>query len=94
MNPYGVTLTCRRSHERIALPPATPPVLSPRPFRALCRQCQKVGFRALILKRAIEFNLAGSARNTMEGTVQFILQGRGSICQGCHGHCGTKRSPM
>jgi acylphosphatase len=36
---------------------------------------QKVGFRALILKRAIEFNLAGSARNTTEGTVQFILQG-------------------
>jgi acylphosphatase len=36
---------------------------------------QKVGFRAMILKRAIEFNLAGSARNTKEGTVQFTLQG-------------------
>ena len=36
---------------------------------------QKVGFRAMILKRAIEYNLAGSARNTKEGTVQFTLQG-------------------
>jgi acylphosphatase len=36
---------------------------------------QKVGFRAMILKQAIKYNLAGSARNTSEGTVQFILQG-------------------
>jgi len=36
---------------------------------------QKVGFRAMILKRAIEYNLAGSARNTNEGTIQFTLQG-------------------
>jgi acylphosphatase len=36
---------------------------------------QKVGFRAMILKQAIKYNLAGSARNTQEGTVQFILQG-------------------
>ena len=36
---------------------------------------QKVGFRAMILKQAIEYNLAGSARNTKEGTVQFTLQG-------------------
>ena len=36
---------------------------------------QKVGFRALILKQAIEFNLAGSARNNDDGTVQFTLQG-------------------
>jgi acylphosphatase len=36
---------------------------------------QKVGFRAMILKQAIEYNLAGSARNTNEGTVQFTLQG-------------------
>jgi acylphosphatase len=39
---------------------------------------QKVGFRAMILKRAIEYNLAGSARNTPEGTVQFTLQGDAS----------------
>jgi len=36
---------------------------------------QKVGFRAMILKQAIEYNLAGSARNTNEGTVQYTLQG-------------------
>jgi acylphosphatase len=36
---------------------------------------QKVGFRAMILKQAIKYNLAGSARNTSEGTVQFTLQG-------------------
>jgi acylphosphatase len=35
---------------------------------------QKVGFRAMILKQAIKYNLAGSARNT-DGTVQFTLQG-------------------
>ena len=36
---------------------------------------QKVGFRAMILEQAIEYNLAGSARNAKEGTVQFTLQG-------------------
>jgi acylphosphatase len=36
---------------------------------------QRVGFRAMILKQAIKYNLAGSARNTNEGTVQFTLQG-------------------
>ena len=36
---------------------------------------QKVGFRAMILKQAIEYNLAGLAQNTNEGTVQFTLQG-------------------
>jgi acylphosphatase len=36
---------------------------------------QKVGFRAMILKRAIQYNLSGSARNTKEGTIQFTLQG-------------------
>jgi acylphosphatase len=36
---------------------------------------QKVGFRAMILKQAIEYNLAGSAQNANEGTVQFTLQG-------------------
>ena len=36
---------------------------------------QKVGFRAMILKQAVKYNLAGSAQNTAEGTVQFTLQG-------------------
>ena len=36
---------------------------------------QKVGFRAMILKQAIEYNLAGSAKNNSDGTVQFRLQG-------------------
>ena len=36
---------------------------------------QKAGFRAMILKQAIKYNLAGSAGNTNEGTVQFTLQG-------------------
>jgi acylphosphatase len=36
---------------------------------------QKVGFRAMILKQAIKYNLAGSAQNTQEGTLQFTLQG-------------------
>jgi len=39
---------------------------------------QKVGFRAMILKQAIKYNLAGSARNTTEGAVQFTLQGNES----------------
>jgi len=38
---------------------------------------QKVGFRAMILKQAIEYNLAGSAKNNPDGTVQFSLQGDG-----------------
>jgi acylphosphatase len=36
---------------------------------------QKVGFRAMILKEAIKYNLAGSARNDPDGTVRFSLQG-------------------
>jgi acylphosphatase len=36
---------------------------------------QKVGFRAMILKRAVQYNLAGSTENTKEGTVHFTLQG-------------------
>jgi acylphosphatase len=36
---------------------------------------QKVGFRALILKQAIRFNLAGTAKNNTDGTVAFLLQG-------------------
>jgi acylphosphatase len=36
---------------------------------------QKVGFRAMILKQAIEFNLAGTAKNNVNGSVEFVLQG-------------------
>ena len=36
---------------------------------------QKVGFRAMILRQAIEYNLAGAAKNNPDGTVQFSLQG-------------------
>jgi acylphosphatase len=36
---------------------------------------QKVGFRAMIMKQAIEYNLAGSARNEADEIVHFILQG-------------------
>jgi len=36
---------------------------------------QKVGFRAMILRQAIEYNLAGAAKNNPDGRVQFSLQG-------------------
>ena len=36
---------------------------------------QKVGFRAMIQKQAIMFNLAGYARNNPDGTVSISLQG-------------------
>jgi len=36
---------------------------------------QQVGFRAMIMKQAIEYNLAGSARNQANETVHFALQG-------------------
>jgi acylphosphatase len=36
---------------------------------------QKVGFRAMILKATIRFNLAGTAKNNADMTVAFILQG-------------------
>ena len=36
---------------------------------------QHVGFRALIMKQAIEYNLAGSTENETNGTVHFTLQG-------------------
>jgi acylphosphatase len=34
-----------------------------------------VGFRAAVMKQAIEYNLAGSARNDANKIVHFILQG-------------------
>ena len=36
---------------------------------------QHVGFRAMIMKHAIECNFAGSAKNGADGTVHFTLQG-------------------
>ena len=36
---------------------------------------QKVGFRAMIQKQAIMYNLAGYARNVPDGTVSISLQG-------------------
>jgi acylphosphatase len=36
---------------------------------------QHVGFRAKIMKQAIEYNLAGSAQNEANETVRFTLQG-------------------
>jgi acylphosphatase len=36
---------------------------------------QGVGFRALIMKQAIEYNLAGSAENYPDKTVHFTFQG-------------------
>jgi acylphosphatase len=36
---------------------------------------QQVGFRAMIMKQAIAYNLAGSAENEANETVHFTLQG-------------------
>jgi acylphosphatase len=36
---------------------------------------QEVGFRAMIMKNAIEYNLAGSAKNERNEIVRFTLQG-------------------
>ena len=36
---------------------------------------QKVGFRAMIQKQAIMYDLAGAARNVSDGTVSISLQG-------------------
>ena len=36
---------------------------------------QRVGFRAMIMKQAIEYNLAGSAKNDSDQIVHFTLQG-------------------
>jgi acylphosphatase len=36
---------------------------------------QHVGFRAMVMKQAIKYNLAGSAKNERDDIVQFTLQG-------------------
>ena len=38
-------------------------------------QIQQVGFRAMVQKQAITYNLAGSARNNADKTVEVALQG-------------------
>ncbi len=38
---------------------------------------QQVGFRAAVMKQAIEYNLAGWARNDADDIVRFVLQGDG-----------------
>ena len=37
---------------------------------------QRVGFRAMVMKQAIEYNLAGTAKNDPNNVVEFTLQGR------------------
>ena len=50
-------------------------------------EIQKVGFRAMIQKEAIMYNLAGSARNNPDGTVKVSLQGdKGRIDQNSRRH--------
>src|SRR5262249_55649682 len=36
---------------------------------------ERVGFRALVMKQAIQYNLAGSAKNEANNIVRFTLQG-------------------
>jgi acylphosphatase len=36
---------------------------------------QQVGFRAMVMKQAIEYNLAGTAKNDANEIVHFTLQG-------------------
>ncbi len=37
---------------------------------------QRVGFRAMVMKQAIAYNLAGNAKNDANNIVEFTLQGR------------------
>jgi acylphosphatase len=55
---------------------------------------QHVGFRAMIMKQAIEYNLAGSAKNDPDGTVHFTLQGDSDRLDVALMtiHAGTKKS--
>jgi acylphosphatase len=55
---------------------------------------QQVGFRAMIMKHAIEYNLAGSAKNEANGTVHFALQGDSDRLNSALGaiRAGTKKS--
>jgi acylphosphatase len=55
---------------------------------------QHVGFRAMIMKQAIEYNLAGSAKNEANGSVHFTLQGDSDRLDSALGaiRAGTKKS--
>jgi acylphosphatase len=55
---------------------------------------QQVGFRAMIMKQAIEYNLAGTAKNEADGSVQFTLQGDSDRLDSALGaiRAGTKKS--
>ena len=45
-------------------------------MRGACyRALEQVGFRAMVMKQAIEYNLAGLARNDANEVVHFTLQG-------------------
>lgn len=53
-----------RSHETVAV------------SATVTGNVQRVGFRALVMKQAIEYNLAGAAKNSANDVVEFTLQGR------------------
>jgi acylphosphatase len=55
---------------------------------------QQVGFRALVMKQAIEYNLAGSAKNDANDIVHFTLQGDKRRIHSALGNIqkGTKKS--
>jgi acylphosphatase len=55
---------------------------------------QQVGFRAMIMKQAIEYNLAGSAENQADEIVHFTLQGDADRLNSALGAIreGTKKS--
>jgi acylphosphatase len=44
-------------------------------FATVTGNDQHVGFRAMVMKQAIEYNLAGSAKNESNEIVRFTLQG-------------------
>jgi acylphosphatase len=49
---------------------------------------QKVGFRAIVMKQAIEHNLAGMAANEPNMIVSFTLQGDGKRIDKANGAIG------
>jgi acylphosphatase len=55
---------------------------------------QHVGFRAMIMKQAIEYNLAGYAKNEANGIVEFKIQGDPDRLDSALAaiHAGTKKS--
>ncbi len=44
---------------------------------------QQVGFRAMVMKQAIQYNLAGTAENEQDEVVRFTLQGDGKRLRPC-----------